>query len=146
MIGLRPAVPADADFCYLVHRAAMKAYIEAVWGWVEADQRALHDRGFDPSRTRIVTVDGEDAGLLIVEDTPEHVYVGRIEIRPEHQGRGAGSHLIGELLRDRPVELDVLAVNPRAHALYRRLGFQDVRDDGIRTRMRWSPRTERGDP
>jgi ribosomal protein S18 acetylase RimI-like enzyme len=123
----------------------MRAYVEAIWGWVEDDQRAMHDRGFDPSHTRIVTVGGQDAGLLIVERTAGRIYLGRIEIHPDHQGHGIGSHLIGELLREaaaagKPVELDVLAVNPRAQSLYRRLGFHDVRGDAVRTRMRWSQR------
>jgi len=143
-IGLRAATPADGDFCFLVHRAAMSAYVAAVWGWAEADQLALHHRGFDPSRTRIVTVDGRDAGLVIVEPAPGHLYLGRIELLPEFQGRGIGSRLIRDLLRDEPVELDVLAVNPRARALYRRLGFREIRRDEVRTRMRWSPRTEKG--
>jgi ribosomal protein S18 acetylase RimI-like enzyme len=119
----------------------MKTYVEAVWGWVEDDQRALHERGFDPARTQIITVGGRDAGVLIVEDSPGFVYLGRIEIHPDYQGRGIGSGVIRGLLRDRPVELDVLAVNRRAHALYRRLGFHEVRHDDVRTRMRWSPRT-----
>jgi ribosomal protein S18 acetylase RimI-like enzyme len=66
---------------------------------------------------------------------------------PDHHGRGIGSRLIGDLLRaaaDRgqPVELDVLHVNHRAHALYHRLGVHDVQrhgPDDIKIRMRWVP-------
>ena len=34
-IALRPATPADAEFCYQLHKAAMGEYITAIWGWDE---------------------------------------------------------------------------------------------------------------
>ena len=104
-------------------------------------------RSFDPDRTRIITADGHDAGVLIVDYRPGHVYLSRIEIHPDFQGRGIGTQLIGRLLREaadrgRPVELDVLTVNTRAHALYQRLGFNDINrhgPDNIKIRMRTQP-------
>ena len=39
-IALRAAVPADAEFCYRLHEAAMGDYITAIWGWDEQVQRA----------------------------------------------------------------------------------------------------------
>lgn len=148
-IGLRPATHADSLRCYLLHRAAMRTYVEAIWGWDEHDQRAFHDRGFAPDHTRVITVDGQDAGVLIVDYHPDHIYLGRIEIHPDYQGHGIGSHLIGMLLREaaergQPVELDVLTVNPRARALYERLGFHEVNRHGegdIKIRMRSSRRS-----
>ena len=147
VIGLRPATAADSTFCYLLHRAAMRTYIEAIWGWNEDTQRAFHHRGFDPARTRVITVDGHDAGVLILDYNPTEIYLARIEIHPDYQGHGIGSRLIGQLLReatdqDQAVVLDVLAVNRRAHALYQRLGFHDVTrhgTDDIKIRMRSTP-------
>ncbi|WP_157746395.1 hypothetical protein [Micromonospora inositola] len=40
-IGLRPATAADSTMCYLLHRAAMRTYIEAIWGWDEQTQQPL---------------------------------------------------------------------------------------------------------
>jgi ribosomal protein S18 acetylase RimI-like enzyme len=146
-VRLRPATQADSARCYLLHRAAMRGYVEVIWGWDESEQQAFHDRGFDPGHTRVITVDGQDAGVFIVDYRPDRIYLGRIEIHPDHQGRGIGSHLVGRLLREaadrgHPVELDVLAVNPRAHALYQRLGFHEVNRHGpgnIKIRMRAQP-------
>lgn len=56
-IGLQPATTADNEFCYRLHRAAMRPYVEAIWGWDEATQRDFHQRGFNPSQTQIITVD-----------------------------------------------------------------------------------------
>jgi ribosomal protein S18 acetylase RimI-like enzyme len=143
-VGLRPAATDDSDFCFALHRAAMGGYVAAVWGWDDAVQAGFHKRVFDPARTRIITVDGRDAGVLIVEERPDEFYLGRIELHPDFQGRGVGGGLIRLLLAEaeaggRPVTLDVLAVNERAHALYRRLGFRELGrhgDGNVKIRMR----------
>jgi GNAT superfamily N-acetyltransferase len=144
---LRPATSADREFCFALHRASMRPYVERLWGWDDEVQRGFHDRGFDPDRTRIITVDGRDVGSLTVDDAADAIYLRRIQVHPEHQGRGIGARLIRGLLaeaaaRGVPVTLDVLTVNPRAHALYRRLGFHDVMrhgDDNVKIRMRADP-------
>lgn len=149
-IGLRPATDADYEFCFQLHKAAMGDVVAAIWGWDEQDQRDHHAHVFDPANTRIVTADGADVGMLSVDHGPTEIYLGRIEILPEYQGRGIGTHLITELLRqaDRQghdLVLDVLAVNHRAHALYLRLGLRDVErhgDGGIKIRMRYRGRTD----
>lgn len=146
-VELRPATPADRDLCYELHRAAMRDYVEAIWGWDEEASRAYHDRGFDPDKTRIITVDGHEAGVLIVDYRPTEIYLGRIELHPDYQGDGIGSRLIRRLLREaagrgQPLLLDVLVVNPRAYSLYQRLGFREVGRHGegeIRIRMRAEP-------
>jgi ribosomal protein S18 acetylase RimI-like enzyme len=142
--GLRPAVPEDSEFCYELHRAALGPYVAAVWGWDETVQREFHERAFDPAHTQIVTVDGRDVGVLVVERRPTEIYLGLIEIHPDDQDRGIGGALIRELLaeaagRGLPMALEVLAVNHRAYALYKRLGFREVGrhgEDGIKIRMR----------
>ncbi|WP_198153063.1 GNAT family N-acetyltransferase [Pseudofrankia sp. DC12] len=145
-------MPADSEFCFALHRAAMGSYVEQIWGWDGAIQRVHHERTFDPERTQIIMVDGRDAGLLSVERRPAETYLGRIEIHPDYQGQGIGSRLIQDLLdeavrRGHPVTLDVLAINQQAHALYRRLGFHDVARHGennIKIRMSSArPREER---
>lgn len=143
-IVLRPATPADSEFCFQLHKAAMGDYVAAIWGWDEQDQRDYHTRGFDPGHWQIITADGADIGMLSVEYRATEVYLGRIEVRPEHQGRGIGTRLITALLDEaeqqgKDLVLDVLAVNHRAHALYRRLGLRDVArhgDGDIKIRMR----------
>jgi GNAT superfamily N-acetyltransferase len=148
-VGLRPATAADSEFCYRLHRAAARGYVEAVWGWEEATQRAFHDRTFRPIRMRIIVVDGRDVGSVSVEYAAAEVYLGRLEILPAYQSQGIGSQIIQRLLdeaagRGQPVLLDVLVVNHRAHALYRRLGFHDILRHGqnnIKIRMRYPPPT-----
>ena len=69
--------------------------------------------------------------MLDVEYRPDEIYLGRIEILPDYQGRGIGSRLINALIdeaaqKGQDLVLEVLTVNHRAHALYQRLGLREV--------------------
>jgi len=129
-IRLRPATAGDSGFSYRLHRATMREYVSQIWGWDDAEQEAFHDQRFDPAATRLITVDGADAGLLVTEERPTEIYLVRIAVDPARQGRGIGRHVVENLLTEaagqgKTVVLDVLAVNPRAQALYSRLGFRE---------------------
>ncbi|MGW2422818.1 GNAT family N-acetyltransferase [Streptomyces sp. NPDC001709] len=120
-IGLRPATSADSEYCFQLHKAAMGTYVTAVWGWDEQIQRDFHARAFIPGRWQIITADGADAGMLHVEHRPTEIYLARIELHPDHQGRGMGSQLIRSLLyqarqQGQDLALDVLVVNQAASA------------------------------
>ncbi len=152
-VGQRPATAADSEFCFCLHKAAMGGYITAIWGWDEQRQREFHARGFDPGRWQIITAGGTDIGMLHVEYRPGEIYLSRIEIHPGHQGRGIGTRLISALIdqarrKGQHLVLDVLTVNIRARALYRRLGMTEVARHGpgnIKITMR-SARAPREDP
>ena len=147
-VTLRPATPADAEFCYQLHKAAMGGYITAIWGWDEQAQRASHARAFNRGRWQIVTAGQADIGILDVEYRPGEIYISRIEIHPDYQGRGIGTFLISALAdeakrKGQDLVLDVLAVNHRAQALYQRLGMKEVArhgDNNIKITMRLAPR------
>jgi GNAT superfamily N-acetyltransferase len=126
-IVLRPAVPADTEFCCQLHKAAMGDYVAAIWGWDEQVQRDFHTRAFNSGRWQIITADVADIGVLDVEYRPGEIYLSRVEIHPDYQGRGIGTRLISALASEarqngQDLVLDVLTVNHRAQALYRRLG------------------------
>jgi ribosomal protein S18 acetylase RimI-like enzyme len=136
-IALRPATAADAEFCYQLHKAAMGEYITAIWGWDEQDQRAFHERALNPHRWQIITAGQADIGMLDVDYRPGEIYLSRIEIHPDHQGHGIGTRIITTLVEEaehtgQDLVLDVLMVNRRAQALYRRLGLTEVARHGDR--------------
>jgi len=143
-VALRPATPADSEFCYQLHRAAMGGYVTAIWGWDEQVQRDFHARAFNVDRWQIITVGGSDAGMLDVEYRPGEIYLSRIEIHPSYQGRGIGTRLVSALAAEarqkgHDLVLEVLAVNHRAQALYQRLGLTEVArhgDGNIKITMR----------
>jgi ribosomal protein S18 acetylase RimI-like enzyme len=146
-VELRAVSDADSEFCYQLHKAAMGAYVTAIWGWDEQTQRDFHARAFNPDRWQIITDDGVDIGMIDVEYRPGEIYLARIEICPDHQGRGIGTGLITALMAEagqkgRAFALDVLTVNERAHALYQRLGLAEVArhgDNNVKIAMRYTP-------
>lgn len=130
-IDLRPAMAADSDFCFQLHRAALGEHVAAIWGWDDEIQRRYHDRAFTPGQWQVITVDGADAGLLVVEYRPTEVCLGRIELAPRYQNQGIGGRLLRWLIgvaaeRGQPLVLEVLAINTRAHAFYLRHGFRET--------------------
>jgi ribosomal protein S18 acetylase RimI-like enzyme len=145
-VALRRATPADSEFCFQLHKAAMGGYITAIWGWDEQRQRDSHARKFNPGRWQIITAGGTDIGMIDVEHRPAETYLSRIEICPRYQGHGIGTRLISALIDEaarngQNLVLDVLTVNHRAQALYQRLGMREVArhgDDNIKITMRSS--------
>jgi len=143
-IALRAATPADSEFCYQLHKAAMGGYITAIWGWDEQVQRAFHARVFNPGRWQIITAGQADIGMLDVEYRPGEICISRIEIHPDYQGQGIGTLLISALAdearrKGQELVLEVLTVNHRAQALYQRLGMKAVArhgDSNIKITMR----------
>lgn len=139
-IGLRPAAERDLEFLYALHVATMKAYVDQTWGWDEAFQSSRFRETFDPADTRIITLDGRDIGMLAIEDEEAQVFLALIEIDPEHQSRGIGTAIIGQVITEaalagKPVFLHVLRTNP-AKGLYERLGFAVVAETPTHFHMR----------
>lgn len=136
----------DADYLWLwsLKRATMKAYVEQTWGkWDDSDQAERFRQNFDPLHVHIIVFDGQDAGLLHVERSPEEINLVNIQIAPEFQNRGLGTEvmhaLLAEARRDRlPLRLQVMKVNP-ARRLYERIGFAVVGETDTHYQMRWTP-------
>ena len=111
----------------------MRDYVDAVWGWDDDEQVAFFDEHFDPTRCQILQVGRVDVGVLAVDERADEIYVAKIQLLPQWQGRGIGSSVIESLIErgaatNKPVTLRVLRTNPRATALYARLGFQPFRE------------------
>jgi ribosomal protein S18 acetylase RimI-like enzyme len=102
----------------------------AEWTGEQVRGEAVLDDGRN-SETSVIEIDGERAGRLRVVRAPDHVELAGIQLLPAHQGHGIGTHLVEQILTDArkaglPVRLSVEKDNPRARALYQRLGFAVV--------------------
>jgi ribosomal protein S18 acetylase RimI-like enzyme len=140
--SLRSATEDDFDFLFRVKREALGEYIAATWGWDEEDQRARARAEPRAWPTQVIVFDGEDAGVLQVDRRGSELYVINILVLPAHQGRGLGSAILRELMDEAawdgvPVTLQVLRANPRARALYERLGFVVTGETAEHALLRW---------
>ncbi|MEP6943612.1 MAG: GNAT family N-acetyltransferase [Betaproteobacteria bacterium] len=140
--SLRAAARADEGRLFALHRHALRAYVDATWGWNDAWQRAYFSDHYAASRNALVMRDADDAmiGRVSLSRHWRKIFLRDIELVATERNRGLGSALIRAVLAlaresDKAVELLVLDCNPARH-LYRQLGFETVSDDGARSRMR----------
>ena len=149
----RPASELDVAFLESAFLLAGKEMITAARGnWNEARERAQFQEQLVLGSTRIAQENGRDVGFLMLVEGPGVVQIHTLCILPEWQGRGIGSALTRNVIaagqaRGDAVTLQVLKANPRARALYERLGFritaetqqhQHMRIEGTQhSPMRW---------
>lgn len=144
--ALRPCTASDYDWAYALKCDAYRDIVERQFGpWDEAFQRALFTRRWNPTRAQIVLVDGEPVGFLNVENRPADEWIDEIQVVRAWRGRGLGTALLRDLIArataDRkPLRLQVLKGNPRAHALYLRLGFTPYGETPTHHQLEFNPR------
>jgi ribosomal protein S18 acetylase RimI-like enzyme len=141
---LRQATLADRDYLFNLHRATMREYVDATWGWNDEWQRDYFDKKFDPDVSQIIRVFDQYAGVLVTEDRPEELYLALIEVAPSYQNQGIGTTIVQDLqsqaaAQHKPVVLHVLKANIPAQRLYERLGFALDGSEEHKLRMVWQP-------
>ncbi len=83
------------------------------------------------STTYVIEVDGDPVGRLRVVRTGSSVELAGLQLLPHVQSRGIGSAIVRQLMDEATTaglafELEVEKDNPRARALYERLGMHLV--------------------
>lgn len=142
---LRSAKREDAEFLWQLRQGAMRAHVEQTWGkWDDAQQRKFFDRGFVPRETRVIVVDGKDAGRLDVNYSRLEFFLGLIELMPEVQGKGLGTAVVRDLQTEArrknvPIRLQVIKANEAAYRLYERLDFKTTGETSTHHLMLWQP-------
>lgn len=128
-LSQRTAQPQDEDFLYALHKAAVQQVVIATWGvWDEAWQRERFRQNYQPEWLHVIQLDGEDIGVVRVQERTEELFLANLEILPAYQRRGIGTLIIRRVIeegrqRGKPVALQVLKMNMAARALYQSLGF-----------------------
>ncbi len=152
-LSLRPIRPRDRAFLYKVY-AGTRAEELAVVPWNEAEKQSFLRMQFDAqhsyymeqfpaARFDVVLDRGRRIGRLYVDRRADEICVIDIALLPERRGNGVGGMLMRELLDEaaaagKPIRIHVEKFN-RALALYRRLGFSQIDDQGVYLLMEWSP-------
>jgi RimJ/RimL family protein N-acetyltransferase len=148
-VTIRPATLADADFLTDTPIEATRdqgrfpadidpaEYREGFLEWTLEQLRGE----IGGSTTSVVTAYGVDVGRLRVVRTDDLVELAGLQLLPAHQGRGIGTRIIRDLMTEaastgRAFGLSVETNNPRARALYERLGLVVTAEDGDEYVMR----------
>ncbi|MEO6511295.1 MAG: GNAT family N-acetyltransferase [Nocardioides sp.] len=135
-VTIRPATLDDVDFLTDTPIEATRdqgrfpsdidlaAYRAGFREWTEEQLRGE----VPDSTTSVVTAYGADVGRLRVVRTSDLVELAGLQLLPVHQGRGLGTRVIRDLMAEaaatgRTFGLSVEQDNPRARALYERLGL-----------------------
>ncbi|HEY6759902.1 MAG TPA: GNAT family N-acetyltransferase [Baekduia sp.] len=148
-ITLRPAGPDDAAFFAALYASTREEELaptpftreekDAFLAQQFAAQSAHYARVNPDASFDVVLVDGARAGRLIVDERPGEIGIVDISLLPAYRGRGIGTRLLTPILEraeatGRAVGIHVERMNP-ALALYERLGFRAVSDDGVYYKM-----------
>ncbi len=144
-LNIRKAMASDSEFVFTVKKAAYRAYVEQVWGWDDSYQQKRHNKEFASHDFHIIQFRETDVGFFITSCTSDTLKVNQIFVLPEYQGRGIGSACMPRIIDDANLEgksvvLQVLKVNTRGIALYRRFGFTIVDEDSIYFQMEKLPK------
>jgi ribosomal protein S18 acetylase RimI-like enzyme len=128
----RAAEPADRDWVYNLKKDAYRGVVERQFGtWDEQWQQEHFDGRWNPSISRIVTVHGENVGLLAFEEREHFIWIDEIVLVTAWRGRGVGTKILSGLMSDararaKPLRLQVLHDNIGAIRLYESLGFKQM--------------------
>lgn len=141
---LRRAIAGDSDFAFKMRKAAFRVYVDKSGGWDDRKERRRHERTFAIYDYRVIRIRSVDCGIVTLDRTDECLKLNQIFIAPTHQGQGIGERCMFILFEEArrfgvPIQLRVMKVNPRARALYTRLGFSVVDETETHTIMRWHP-------
>ena len=136
---MRPAEDTDREFIFETYRETVGPYVTQAWGWNEVFQRRGFWEHLSLERFWIILVDGDSAGAVNWSSNETQYFVGMFMLLPTFQRRGIGTDWMAKLISNaraegKSVRLRVIKVNP-AKALYERLGFQTVSDDGASLEM-----------
>lgn len=126
-----------------------------MFGWDEAQAAAFLDMQFSlqrrayamqfPAAENLVIVnDGEPAGRMVVDRRANGVTLVDIAVLPQFRQKGIATELIRRLqaeaaASDRSIDLHVAKINPKAFALYQRLGFCVIGETPLHFEMSWDP-------
>ena len=159
-VHLRAAGPQDAAFLYRVYASTRADEMVAV-NWSETEKSAFLRMQFDAQRRyyeaqfpdaafQVIFAKDKPIGRLYVDRRDDEIRLIDIALLPECRGTGIGSRLMQDILDEaaaagKCVRIHVEQFNP-ARRLYDRLGFREIKQQGIYLLMEWTPDCSRIKP
>ena len=153
-LAIRPTQPGDEQFLYqLAYQTMFEQLFASTWDAKIRDQlldlqiRAKYGSyaaQYPRADHGVIMLDDEPVGRLIIDRAGEFYVLVDIAVAPKHRSAGIGTRVILGLcteadLMQKKVRLQVSVTNPRAAALYKRLGFRVIEDHQVTLEMERAP-------
>ena len=153
-LTLRPVTKDDEQFLVALYGSTREEELsQAVWAegqrevfvrWQFDLQRREYDVRFPDARYELILIDEEPAGRIWIGEDEEQIRLLDIALLPQFQKRGAGTILLGELMKEaaragKLLRHMVFVLNNDAHRFYERLGFVVIEDIGAYKHMQYRP-------
>jgi ribosomal protein S18 acetylase RimI-like enzyme len=152
-IKLRPVTSDDEVFLATVYAGTREEELGRV-PWTDEQRVAFLNHQFTAQKTHyqsrfpkavhdIILHRDQAVGRLYVDRRPTEIHILDIALLTEHRGRGIGSALLADLMKeaadsDLPLTIYVETFN-RSRTLFQRLGFRETESDGMNMHLKWSP-------
>jgi ribosomal protein S18 acetylase RimI-like enzyme len=153
-VRLRPVAADDEPFLFAVY-SSVRAEELAPVPWSDAQKEAFLRMQFDAQQAHyrthnpganhdVILLDGLAVGRLYVARRDREIRILDITVLPDYRNRGIGTPLLEALMREaalagKPLTIYVESFNP-SHALFDRLGFSKIEDDGVNHLLEWRAR------
>jgi len=139
---LRSSTAADATWIAELRAIVLRDDLERLGRYDAVRVRRRFLDAFDSSSTRVIVIDGADAGSIALRPDEEGaVWIEHFYLDPRQQGRGIGSAVLALVLAEGLTprfRLNVLQGSP-ARRLYERAGFVIDSEDEIDVFMTRAP-------
>jgi GNAT superfamily N-acetyltransferase len=152
-VTFRPATPDDDNLLYAFY-ASTRAGEMQLLDWSQEQKEAFVHMQFEAQHKhyqvmfpeaehRIILVDGDPAGRILIARLKKEIRVVDIVLLPAYRGQGIATDLLRDVLDEgrrakKPVRLHALKYE-RARRLYDRLGFVKIDDQGLYDFLEWQP-------
>ena len=119
----------DIDFIVSLKEIGLRWYVEKLYGWDYEKQKeiALNEFNDKSNTTKIITINGNSAGVSILTEKEDYYEVWLIMVHPDYRGKGIASSVINEHInlaksKQKRIIIKTFKDNP-ALKLYKKLGF-----------------------
>jgi ribosomal protein S18 acetylase RimI-like enzyme len=152
-ILLKPATETDLEFQLTLYADTRSDEMSLV-NWTDDQKHTFlsqqfqaqtkhYQINFPASTTKIIQLDDQPVGRLILNITETYIHIIDIALLFKYRNMGIGSILLKDLMKDAtslklPIVLRVEIFNPAIH-LYQRLGFEKTRSLEVYQEMVWTP-------
>lgn len=149
----RPVQPGDEPFLLGVYASTRMDELAHV-PWDEAQREAflkmqfaaqqMHYQTYHPEATHeIILLKERPVGRVYIDRADRAIQILDITVLPEYRNAGIGTHILKDLQAEaagaeRSITIYVESFNPSLR-LFERLGFSQLKDEGVYLLMEWRP-------